>query len=46
MDRYEDDMDHIEKIREAKKDRPDLKEVLNKKNFDSFELDLLMNEAE
>lgn len=46
MKDFNEDMNAMEKIREAKKDKPDLKAVLNKKNFDSFELDLLMNEAE
>jgi hypothetical protein len=40
------DLDDIEKIRESKKDKSDLKTVLNRKTFDSFELDMLMNEAD
>jgi len=46
MNLLEDDMNEMDKIRENKKDKADLKIVLNRKNFDSFELDMLMNEAE
>ena len=43
---FDKDIEEMERIRESKKDKADLKTVLNKKNFDSFELDMLMNEAE
>ena len=43
---FDKDIEEMERIRESKKDKADLKTVLNKKNFDSFELDILMNEAE
>ena len=43
---FDKDIDEMERIRESKKEKADLKTVLNKKNFDSFELDMIMNEAE
>ena len=43
---FDKDIDDMERIRESKKEKADLKTVLNKKNFDSFELDMIMNEAE
>lgn len=46
MNLLDDDMDEMERIRESKKDKADLKTILNRKNLDSFELDMLMNEAE
>lgn len=46
MNLLDEDMNKMEKIRESKKEKVDLKTFLNKKNFDSFELDILMNEAE
>lgn len=46
MDLLNEDMNDMEKMRERKKEKVDLKTVLNRKNFDSFELDCLMNEAE
>ncbi|MBW2991908.1 hypothetical protein KY345_01685 [Candidatus Woesearchaeota archaeon] len=45
MSFYDEDMNEMDKIREAKKEKADLKTILNRKNFDSFELDILMNEA-
>jgi hypothetical protein len=36
MNLLEDDMGEMEKIRESKKEKADLKTVLNRKNFDSF----------
>ncbi|MBW2991922.1 hypothetical protein KY345_01755 [Candidatus Woesearchaeota archaeon] len=46
MNLLDDDINQMQKIRERKKEKVDLKTVLNRKNFDSFELDSLMNEAE
>ena len=43
---FDKDIDEMERIRESKREKVDLKTFLNKKNFDSFELDMLMNEAE
>jgi coproporphyrinogen III oxidase-like Fe-S oxidoreductase len=40
------DIEEMERIRESKKDKADLKTVLNRKNFDSFELDVIMNETD
>jgi hypothetical protein len=42
----EKDIEEIERIKESKKDKADLKTILNRKNFDTFELDILMNEAD
>jgi coproporphyrinogen III oxidase-like Fe-S oxidoreductase len=40
------DIQEMDRIKEAKKDKADLRTVLNRKNFDSFELDIIMNEAD
>jgi ribosomal protein L29 len=42
----EKDIEEMDRIKEAKKDKADLKTVLNRKTFDSFELDIIMNEAD
>lgn len=42
----EKDIEEIERIKESKKEKVDLKTILNRKNFDSFELDIIMNEAD
>jgi|GEM_PF-2613347 len=46
MDFQEEDINSMQRIRESKKEKADLKTVLNRKTFDSFELDMLMNEAD
>ncbi len=41
---FDEDSEMINEIKEAKKPKDDLRLLMNRKNFDRFELDDLMNE--
>ena len=44
MVRFEDDMDMMSNIKESQKPKDNLRLLMNRKNFDRFELDELMND--
>lgn len=43
MDSFDNDSNLNERLRQGKKPRLSLKEVLNQNELDSFELDMIMN---
>ena len=44
MRTFDDDMDTMENIRESQKPKDNLRLLMNRKNFDKFELDELLND--
>lgn len=41
---FEDDMEMMDNIRESQKPKDNLRLLMNRKNFDKFELDELLND--
>jgi len=46
MSAYDDDVDLIHEMKEAQKPKDNLRLLMNRKNFDRFELEELMNDFE
>jgi hypothetical protein len=44
MDFFDDDMEMMDNIRESQKPKDNLRLLMNRKNFDKFELDEILND--